>query len=537
MKKITIKREAAIKRFTKDKQIICVSGAFFGDEAKGKMVAELSNFVNAIARVNSGENAGHTIYVNKKKYVFHLVPSGTLTGKLTFIGANCVMDPINFYNKEIASLNEANFDYSNLIIGNVYVVHPLHKMIDIARNPNDSTGKGMSAVHQDIKGKRAIRIEDFLNGNLDKLEKSIDFWTNQLKELGYNKNKILKILEKNEKVPKHVKKFFSKKNTKSMMDYLNKEINNLIKSGKFPKIGNPKAEMLKILENGGKILLEGSQSFFLSNGEGTHYKSSTSAETDTIGVLASSGLPSKFKSTTINILKLPSSRVGNGANPSGYVEQGWFSKRELQKEKLDTVNIDFNLAYQQFLKAINKNGFFINRKYKCLNNKEVELNGEKLMLNEALAISSCLKYGEFGATTGKPRVCGSLDLLHIAHVVKYQGGVFSVSCMDRLDGLEKVPVVIGYKYEGSQKQSNGIVFKKGDLIKIKEELPNEEILKNCKPIYKILNGWKSSNIDSKGDLDKNLINFLNFIEKETGANIISFGNGENTEDIIYLNKK
>ena len=528
-------RESAINKIIDDFDVVCVSGGFFGDEAKGKTVAELSNFVDVLARVNSGENAGHTVYFNNRKLVFHLVPSGVITGKPTFIGANCVMDPINFFEKEISVLKEVGFDYSNLLIGNVYVVHPLHKIVDLMRNPNASTGKGMSAVHQDVKGKRAVKIEDFVNKNFTNLRKSLDFWMKNLESDGHGRKKILDALSGNEKIPEHVKHFFDKENVDEMIKYLDQEISNLLNNGEFPKIGDPKAEMTKVLGGGGKVLLEGSQSFFLSNEEGTHYSSSTSAVTDTSGIFSSSGLSSKFRIITINVAKVPSSRVGSGANPSGYVEQDWFSEKNLWIDDLKKININFDFAYKAFINSI-QNGHFINKDYLLADGDKVDLEGKTLKLNEALAISSCLKFGEFGATTGKPRVCGSFDLLHLAHVVKYQGELLSISCIDRLDGLAKVSVIVAYEYNGEDKQSNGTIFKKGDLIKINNELPNEEILKNCEPVYEILEGWQSSKADSSGNLDKNLGIFFDFIENKTGAKIISFGNGPETEDIVYVER-
>jgi adenylosuccinate synthase len=64
----------------------------------------------AVARVNSGENAGHTVIgANKVKYDFHLCPSGILTeGKVNCIGPECVMDPVSFMQREISQLVDTN---------------------------------------------------------------------------------------------------------------------------------------------------------------------------------------------------------------------------------------------------------------------------------------------------------------------------------------------------------------------------------------------------------------------------------------------
>ena len=162
-----------IKQIIDKNQCIVATGGFFGDEAKGKTVDAFSKYVDVIIRTNGGANAGHTVSNNGKKFVFHLMPSAVMTGKPVYIGENCVIDPISFFDEEVSILIENDIDYSNLVIGNSHVVTPLHIFNDKVRNPNASTGKGITGVHEDIVGKRSSRLEDFLNNDLDKLEKSI----------------------------------------------------------------------------------------------------------------------------------------------------------------------------------------------------------------------------------------------------------------------------------------------------------------------------------------------------------------------------
>ena len=534
MKTVETKKLQAIKKFIGKNQVACVTGAFFGDEAKGKMVDELSKVSDAIARVNSGENAGHTVYHDGKKFVFHLIPSAVMTGKKTFIGSNCVMDPINFMKEEVSLLSKNKINYKNLQVGNVFIVHSLHKLVDIMRNPNASTGKGMSAVHQDIVGKRAIRLEDFFNGNFKQLEKSINFWWPYLIKQGLLERKNIKAILNNKKVPLHVKNCLRLKKVTDVQKYIISSINRTIKNKAFPKTTNVQSQLTNIANAGNKVLLEGSQSFFLANTEGTHYSSTTSANTTASGVYASSNMPLHFSVATLNVTKVPSSRVGSGANPGGYVEQDWFSKRGLTGDDLKKLNINFEHSYNAFINSIDRKGCQTETIYSDENNETISLQNKKLTVNEALAISSCIQYAEFGATTGKPRVCGTLDLPHLAHTIKYQDKYLSISCLDRLDNLPKALVVVGYLYEGDSKVSNGKLYKKGLRISTKNDLPGEEILKNCRPIYKKLSGWQTSKILNKKNIDENLSNFLEFIEAQTNCKIISFGNGPMTNDLIYL---
>ena len=83
--------------------------------------------VKVVARVNSGENAGHTVIgENGVKYDFHLCPSGLLTpGKVNVIGPECVMDPVSFMEREISQLIDTWVEYKDrLFIGNVHLVCP-----------------------------------------------------------------------------------------------------------------------------------------------------------------------------------------------------------------------------------------------------------------------------------------------------------------------------------------------------------------------------------------------------------------------------
>ena len=181
MKKI-ISVEEFIKNTTKNNQIIVVAGGYFGDEAKGKVVADLSQSeeIAAITRVNAGQNAGHTVFYNNEKIVLHLIPSGISTKKPTFIGSNCVGDLDFFYNVEIQRLKDKNIPYNNLFIGNINLVTPWHIIVDLLKKNNSSTGKGISQISQDIAGKNAPKLEDLINKDKTNFQKSFEFWKDKI---------------------------------------------------------------------------------------------------------------------------------------------------------------------------------------------------------------------------------------------------------------------------------------------------------------------------------------------------------------------
>ena len=70
-----------------------VVGTQWGDEGKGKIVDLLSEYSDFVVRFQGGNNAGHTMVVEGKEIISHLVPSGILQKKKCFIGNGVVVDP------------------------------------------------------------------------------------------------------------------------------------------------------------------------------------------------------------------------------------------------------------------------------------------------------------------------------------------------------------------------------------------------------------------------------------------------------------
>lgn len=130
------------------------------------------------------------------------------------------------------------------------------------------------------------------------------------------------------------------------------------------------------------------------------------------------------------------------------------------------------------------------------------------------------KGGEYGATTGRPRRCGWLDLVGLRHSVRVNGFTgLAITKLDILDGIEKLKVCVGYKYENS----------------IIEEFPKEiQILKDCTPIYEELNGWKESTAGIKNyeKLPENAKKYLNFIENSLKVKIQIISTGQRRDEII-----
>lgn len=123
-----------------------IIGSQWGDEGKGKMIDFLTESADVVARGQGGNNAGHTVIANGKKYILHLVPSGILwPGKLCVIGNGVVLDPVGLV-EEINELRGQGVSITseNLLISDrAHVVLPFHKEMDAAQE--SALGKKPSA--------------------------------------------------------------------------------------------------------------------------------------------------------------------------------------------------------------------------------------------------------------------------------------------------------------------------------------------------------------------------------------------------------
>src|SRR6476659_5438610 len=91
-------------------------GAQWGDEGKGKIIDVLTEEADIVVRTQGGNNAGHTVFIGKKHYVLHLIPSGILRkAKVCVIGYGVVVDPISLVDEiNGAAKLGIKVDHSNL---------------------------------------------------------------------------------------------------------------------------------------------------------------------------------------------------------------------------------------------------------------------------------------------------------------------------------------------------------------------------------------------------------------------------------------
>ena len=154
---------------------LCVLGAQWGDEGKGKIVDLLTPNFPIVARYQGGHNAGHTVYVRGKKFVLHLIPSGILhDGVMCLIGNGVVVDPHALF-AEVDKLKTLGIDVSGrlLVSDKAHLILPYHRELDIlseARRGDrkiGTTSRGIGPAYEDKIGRRGIRVGDLADASDD----------------------------------------------------------------------------------------------------------------------------------------------------------------------------------------------------------------------------------------------------------------------------------------------------------------------------------------------------------------------------------
>jgi len=129
---------------------------------------------------------------------------------------------------------------------------------------------------------------------------------------------------------------------------------------------------------------------------------------------------------------------------------------------------------------------------------------------------------EFGATTGRPRRCGWLDIVALRHAIRVNGFTnLALTKLDVLTGLKKIKLCRAYKFKGKE---------------ISEFPSSIQILKNCEPIYEEVDGWQEelTGIKKYSDLPKNAQRYIRIIEKLLGVKFILISLGFEREETIIL---
>ena len=185
---------------------IVVLGTQWGDEGKGKIVDLLTNRSNAVVRFQGGHNAGHTLVIDGKKTILHLIPSGILRKEVVcLIGNGVVIDPAALL-EEIVGLEKTGIPVRDrlLISPACPLILPYHVALDNAReehmgvNRIGTTGRGIGPAYEDKVARRGIRLGELMRPEkfANKLSEVMDYHNFQLKYFfGVSNLEVDKILE------------------------------------------------------------------------------------------------------------------------------------------------------------------------------------------------------------------------------------------------------------------------------------------------------------------------------------------------------
>ena len=152
---------------------LSIVGLQWGDEGKGKIVDALASSFDYVVRWNGGNNAGHTVVVNGKKFPLSLVPSGVLQKKKLLIAQGVVINP-KVMLSEIEMLEDAGYAPDLTIDPRCHIVMPYHQLLDKAtelwkgKNATGSLHLGIGYCYEDRNNRAGIRLEHLLRPNIFK---------------------------------------------------------------------------------------------------------------------------------------------------------------------------------------------------------------------------------------------------------------------------------------------------------------------------------------------------------------------------------
>jgi adenylosuccinate synthase len=147
---------------------LCVLGAHWGDEGKGKIVDLLTPHFGVVARYQGGHNAGHTVYVQGEKFVLHLIPSGILHDGVTCVIGNGVVVDLTALFAEIDMLASRGIDVSGrlLVSDKAHLILPYHREFDVLAEARrgerriGTTSRGIGPAYEDKIARRGVRVGD-----------------------------------------------------------------------------------------------------------------------------------------------------------------------------------------------------------------------------------------------------------------------------------------------------------------------------------------------------------------------------------------
>lgn len=420
---------------------LVVIGAQWGDEGKGKIVDLLTENAAAVVRFQGGHNAGHTLVINGKKTVLHLIPSGILHDGVTSYIGNGVVLSLEALFEEMDALEKAGVPVSDRlhISPACALILPSHIALDKARETArgagkiGTTGRGIGPCYEDKVARRGLRLGDLQHPEIfrERLETLMAYHNFLLKH--YYQQAEISVDEVAEKWLAYGARV-------------------------APMVDDVSLAVKALHEDGKHVIFEGAQGAMLDIDHGT-YPFVTSSNTASGGAASGSGLGVHDFNYILAIVKAYTTRVGSGPFPT---------------EQLNDVGEHLGKVGQ-----------------------------------------------EIGASTGRKRRCGWLDLpaLRRAHLNSTFDGI-CITKLDVLDELAEVAVCTHYTYHG----------KRIDVAPL-----GADALAECEPVYETLPGWQSSTFGVKdyATLPENAKAYIARIEQWLGIPVAIVSTGPDRVETIF----
>jgi adenylosuccinate synthase len=426
--------------------VVIVVGAQWGDEGKGKVVDLFTERADTVVRYGGGANAGHTLVIEGKKLVTHLVPSGVChPGKSCVLGDGMVIDPHTLLEELSECQARGLLARGELLVGlGAHVILPYHKLLDGLREDRHAakgkqigtTRRGIGPAYEAKAARRGVRMRDLFKR--DRLRELVLANLDELVPL---------ILHLGGAAPAQAE--------------IDKWIADAYEAGQrlAPHTGDAGRHVARVIAEGKHVLFEGAQGCLLDLDHGT-YPYVTSSSTIAAGACQSAGIGPTQIDAVVGITKAYATRVGAGPFPT-------------------------------------------------------ELHGEA---GDRLRQAG----GEFGATTGRPRRCGWLDLPALRMGVRLSGmQALALTKLDVLAELPEVAVCTAYRVDGKE---------------LDEPPIDPDDIARAEPVYAKFPGWGKLPAEARevADLPPTARAYVETIERMAGVSFCLISVGPDRAQTIRL---
>jgi adenylosuccinate synthase len=280
---------------------VVVIGSQWGDEGKGKITDFLASKADVVVRSQGGNNAGHTITFDNKKFALHLVPSGVFNPNIINIMASgMVINPVALF-EELNILNKQGINNYRLYISNrAHIVMPYHLDLDElyeelkGEEAVGTTKKGIGPAYMDKVARIGIRVADIIDSNtlLQKIRNNLIFT-----------NMILKA---------NNKKTYSEEILYDEFVKIGKQIE--------PFVIDTSILLEELIHEGKNILFEGAQGTMLCIDHGT-YPFVTSSSPTAASIPLNCGITGNYITDVLGVTKAYTTRVGEGVFPTEFEDE------------------------------------------------------------------------------------------------------------------------------------------------------------------------------------------------------------------------